>query len=257
MAKKYFPITWFFLWAAFGPASLSLADSLRADAPQPSLQPPVYHWVKSCNDDGLVCYWSKVENSPIIAFKGEGIVDAPIEKVASVIIDTTRGTEWIDSLVESKVVRSISPAEFIEYDHVGIPFPFDSIMSDRDFVSRVAVEADSSTRRITVRYLPTEDELAPLVKNHTRGIMACVFKLVPMSLPEETYVEAEVDCDPKGAIPPWIANFFQQGWPQTTFQALRKQVQKNNIQVLPLVEKLLQAPPVAPAAKPRHKRSSI
>ncbi len=205
-----------------------------------SVKQPNYHWQKSCNTEGLTIYWSKVEDSQVIAFKGEGIVDAPVEKVASIIIDTTRATEWIDSLVASKVVRNISPSEFIEYDHVGIPFPFDTVMSDRDFVSHVYLSSDPLTQRITVSYMPTEDDQAPVLKKYTRGTMICVFKMVPMSMPDETYVEAEIHCDPKGAIPKWLVNFFQEGWPQTTFETLRKQAQKLDIQVLPVVENLLQ-----------------
>ncbi|HUO57363.1 MAG TPA: START domain-containing protein [bacterium] len=212
-----------------------------------------FAWKKSCNTEGLTIYWSKVEGSQVIAFKGEGIVDAPIEKVASIIIDTTRGTEWIDSLVSSKVVRNVSPTEFIEYDHVGIAFPFDQLMSDRDFVSHVYLVSDPETKRVKVSYLPAEDELAPPVKKYTRGVMSCVFKMVPMSIGEETYVEAEIHCDPKGGVPKWVVNFFQQGWPQTTFENLRRQAKKTDIQTLPVVENLLQKHPVKLAKKPSKK----
>jgi len=201
---------------------------------------PVFKWQKSCTSNGLTLYWSKVEGSPVIAFRGEGIVEAPIEKVASIVIDTTRGTEWIDSLLESRVVHQISTAEFIEYDHMGTPF----IMANRDFVSDVTLTADPQTRRFTVHYASVEDPLAPPFKKYVRGKMICEFKMVPMSMPDETYVEAEIHCDPKGGVPKWIVNLFQQGWPQTTFESLRKQVQKPDIQILPVVEDLLMKPPV-------------
>jgi hypothetical protein len=219
-------------------------SSVPESSPAASLQEPVFHWNKSCNDNGLTIYWSKVEGSQVIAFRGEGIIDAPLEKVASIIIDTTRATEWVDSLVSSKVVRNVSPVEFIEYDHAGIPFPFTAVMSDRDFVSCVTVESDPKTRRLTVNYNPAEDSLAPPIKKCVRGVMTCVFKMVPMTLDDETYVEAEVHCDPKGGVPKWLVNFFQQGWPQTTFENLRRQVKKPNIEVLPVVESLLRKTPV-------------
>jgi hypothetical protein len=230
-----------FLWALPLHAE---PDPLSDSAPASVVQEGEFHWQKSCNTEGLTLYWSKVDGSKVIAFKGEGIVDEPIEKVATVIIDTTRGTEWIDSLLASKVVRAISKTEFIEYDHVGIPFPFDTIMSDRDFVSHVYLEADPKTKRMTVSYLPAEDDLAPVLKKYTRGRMTCVFKLVPMSMSDETYVEAEIHCDPKGNVPKWLVNFFQQGWPQTTFENLRKEVQKSDIMVLPVISDLLGNPEV-------------
>ncbi len=221
-----------------------VASSLGAATVPPSPSPTatislgssVVEWHKCSNDNGLTTYWSKVEGSQVIAFKGKGVVNVPIEKVASVIIDTTRGTEWISSLVESKVVRAISDTEFIEYDHVGIPFPFDSVISDRDFVSDVTLNYDKKTHWLTVSYKSTEDDAAPRLKKYTRGILDCVFKLAPMTMPGQTYVEATVFTDPKGNIPKWLVNFFQEGWPQDTFAGLRRQCAKNNIKTLPVVE---------------------
>ncbi len=212
-----------------------------------------YHWQKSCETNGITIYWSKVEGSQVIAFKGNGIVDEPLDKVASVIVDTTRGTEWIDSLVSSKVVRTLSPNEFIEYDHAGIPFPFDTVMSDRDFVSHVTVDYDPGTQRLTVSYLPAEDDLAPVLRKYTRGVMTCVFKMVPMSMPDQTYVEAEVHCNPKGGVPKWLVNFFQQGWPETTFENLRREVKKPDIKVVSLIADLMQKQPAKTAQNPKGK----
>jgi len=232
-----------FLSLSFIPA-LVLADPSSAVTPNPtvpvSLSSSVVQWNKCSNDNGLTTYWSKLEGSQVIAFRGEGIVNAPMEKVASIIIDTTRGAEWINSLVESKVIRPISNTEFIEYDHVGIPFPFDSVISDRDFVSDVTIRFDPKTQWMTVSYKPTTDPSTPKLKKYARGIVDCEFKIARMSIQGQTYVEARVFTDPKGNIPKWLVNFFQQGWPQDTFEGLRKQSQKNNIETLPVVSQLLE-----------------
>ena len=204
-----------------------------------SLSDSVVKWNQCSNDNGLTTYWANVQGSQVIAFRGEGIVDAPMEKVASIIIDTTRGAEWINSLVLSKVVRNISDTEFIEYDHVGIPFPFDQVISDRDFISDVNIHYDTRTGWMTVGYKPTMDPDAPPVKKYTRGIVDCEFKLVRMSLPDQTYVEARVFTDPKGSIPKWLVNFFQQGWPQDTFEGLKNQAKKTDIKTLPVVTELM------------------
>jgi hypothetical protein len=204
--------------------------------PAASLSSSVVQWNKCSNDNGLTTYWSKVEGNEVIAFKGKGLVNAPMEKVASVLIDPTRGTEWMNSLAGSKVVRTISEHEFIEYDHAGIPFPFDSIISDRDFVSDVTLKYDHKTGWFTVSYKPTEDEGAPKLKKYTRGVMDCEFRIAPMSIPGQTYVEATVFVDPKGGIPKWLVNFFQQGWPQDTFEGLRRQCAKKDVKVMPVIE---------------------
>ncbi len=220
------------------------AESSQIVTPIPtstvSLSNSVVQWNQCSDDNGLTTYWANVKGSQVIAFRGQGIVNAPMEKVASIIIDTTRGTEWINSLVLSKAVRNISDTEFIEYDHVGIPFPFDQVISDRDFVSDVNVKYDAKTGWMTVSYKPTTDSDAPLIKKYTRGIVDCEFKLVRMSMPDQTYVEARVFTDPKGSIAKWLVNFFQQGWPQDTFEGLRKQAAKKDIEILPLVAELME-----------------
>src|SRR5579871_4449108 len=126
--KLFYSILVFFAASTLGAAPAA------TPAPAISLNTSVVEWHKCSNDNGLTTYWSRIEGSQVIAFKGKGVVNAPMEKVASVILDPTRGTEWISDLVESKIVHPISGTEFIEYDHAGIPFPFDSVVSDRDFV---------------------------------------------------------------------------------------------------------------------------
>src|SRR5262245_45461719 len=71
-------------------------------------------WEKIDDDDGIAVFRREVPGSPIIAFKGEGVVNASILRVASVLVDTSRATEWIDSLTEAKTLKKISEDEYIE-----------------------------------------------------------------------------------------------------------------------------------------------
>jgi hypothetical protein len=207
---------------------------------------PKYTWHKCAVADGISVYWCKVAGNPVVAFRGEGIVDAPLDKVASVIADTSRGSEWVSNLVESRVLRSVSPGEFIEYDHMGIPFPFTAVVSDRDFVSQVRLESGSKGSPLVISYKSVEDPLAPVLGKYVRGnLMKCVFKLSPMTFPDQTYVEAEFHCDPKGSLSKWMVNFFQEKWPLVTFQNLRKEVKKQDIQVLPVIQAMLRAQPAS------------
>ena len=78
--------------------ALSLAPAAYADPPaNVPAQAPQPAWEKIGDDDGIAVYRREVPGSPIVAFKGEGIVDQSILRVASVIVDSSRATEWIDS----------------------------------------------------------------------------------------------------------------------------------------------------------------
>jgi hypothetical protein len=232
------------LWTVPGAVNPDTKKPSRSVA---SLNESDFQWVKSCNSDGILVSWSKVEGSEIIAFKGEGLVDVPLNQVASVILDTTRSPEWVDSLKEARVLNVVSPTEFVEYERIGTPI----LMAGRDFVTRVTVDYEAKDSRFSIHYQSAEDSLAPPGKKYVRGEIFCRFKLVPMTLSDETYVEAIFYCDPKGTVSKWFVNYFKQGWPLTTFGNLRKQLKKPGLQVLPVVANLMSQSKVvlAPGSK--------
>jgi hypothetical protein len=244
--KRFFILTAaaVILWTAPGAVNPGAKKSSRS---VDSLKESDFNWVKSCNSDGILVYWSKVEGSEIIAFKGEGLVDAPLDQVASVILDTTRSPEWVESLKEARVLNVVSPTEFIEYERIGTPV----LMAGRDFVNRVTLDYEAKVARFSIHYQSAEDSLAPPGKKYVRGEIFCRFKLVPMTLSEQTYVEAVFYCDPKGTVFKWFVNYFKQGWPLTTFGKLRKQLKKPGLQVLPMVTNLMNQPKVVLVPSPK------
>ena len=216
---------------------LVLVVSLGAphdSAAEPSA-PNAPTWTKIDDADGIAIYRREVPGSDAIAFKGEGVVAAPLVRVASVIFDTARATEWIDSLVEARVVRRISDTEYIEYDHFGTPF----VMKDRDFVTSNVLEYDAARQSITIRMRSTTDANAPPT-SYVRGeLISSTFVLTPTADGKATRVSGDVHCDPRGSVAKWIVNYFQKDWPRSTLKSLRTQVAKPNIVENPAIRKLV------------------
>jgi hypothetical protein len=201
-------------------------------------------WSKVADSDGITIYRREVPGSSVIAFKGEGVIPAPLVRTASVVFDTSRAPEWIDSLAEARVVRRISDMEYVEYDHFKTPF----VMKDRDFVTLNRMDFDPSRRAITIRIVSTSDPAAPLT-SYVRGeLVSSTFVLTPTADGKGTYVSGDVHCDPRGAIPKWIVNFFQKDWPLSTLKSLRTQVAKADISENPAIRRLVEQGAVAPAA---------
>jgi hypothetical protein len=198
-----------------------------------AVTPPNLSWEIVRESDGITVYRSKVEGTSVVAFKGEGRVDVALLKVAQVIIDPSRGTEWVDSLVESRKVREISELEFIEYDRFAMPF----IIKDRDFVSRVTVTPDPAAQDIRIEYVSVDDAMPPTKKNVRGNLVYSVFHLKPEG-DNATRVEAEILCDPKGSLPKWLVNLFQKSWPVKTLQALRKQAARPDVTPHPALARL-------------------
>ncbi len=185
--------------------------------------------------DGILIFEKEAGDSGLIEFRGNGIVEAPLPLVATVIFDTGRRREWIKGLAESRILRREGKDDYIEYDHIDMPIFF----SDRDFVSRVQIGFDPSVKELVFHYLPSDDPTAPH-SDYIRGEMLnMTFHLSSIDHERSTRVDAEFLCDPKGWIPKWLVNFFLKDWPKITFRNLRKEVLKSDISVDPRFSELL------------------
>ncbi|HMI88518.1 MAG TPA: START domain-containing protein [Polyangiaceae bacterium] len=230
---------------AAGSLALSLALCIsaglpaRADEPAPAANtaaapaaksaPAPVAWEKIGDSDGIGVYRREVPGSPLIAFKGEGYVNASIIRVASVLVDSDRAPEWVDSLTESKIIRQVNETETVHYDHIGTPF----VLKDRDFVSDCKLEFDPARKAITLKIHAINDPLAPPT-SYVRGeLIHSSFALTSVDHGSRTFVVAEIHADPKGSVAHWMVNLFQKKWPHNTLTRLRSQVAKADIQEHP------------------------
>ena len=207
--------------------ALALAGAAQADGPAKP------QWQQFDEEDGIRMFRRDVPGSDIVALRGEGFVAAPIGRVASVLVDRKRSTEWIDRLVKTKLLRQISETESIEWDHIKTPAP----LKDRDFVFKSVISTDPGQKRVSFNYYSVTDPLAPETDDYVRGTFkAGKFELTMAtrknpdgSITKGTIVNAEVEVDPRGSVPKFIVNMVQKSWPHTTLMALRKQVAKPDI----------------------------
>lgn len=179
--------------------------------------------------DGIKVYKREIPGSDVIAFRGEGVVNAPLSLVATIIFDTKRGPEWVEDLKESRVLRREDGMTFIEYDHIGTPI----ILKDRDFVARVTTAVDPVNRTLTIEYKSVDDPSAPRT-SYVRGNMehaTFILKAIGSGADQKTEMIGDIHCDPKGSVPKWIVNFFQKDWPVTTFRNLRRQAARKDIPI--------------------------
>src|SRR5712675_765788 len=144
-------------------ANAPAGQAAAAQAPA-APAPAAVAWEKIGDDDGVAVYRREVPGSPLVAFKGEGIVDASILRVASVLVDSSRATEWIDSLKEARILRQVSETETIHYDHVGTPI----VMKDRDFVSDCKLEFEPAQKVVSLKIHAVNDASAPTT-SYIRG----------------------------------------------------------------------------------------
>jgi len=185
--------------------------------------------------DGIEVLRKEVGDSTLVAFRGIGMVEAPLPLVATVIVDTDRRLEWIEGLFDSRIIRWGENDSFIEYDHIDMPI----FMSDRDFVSKITMSFDLSKKELIFHYQPADDTSAPRTSYIRGKLLDATFILSSIDDDKKTKVDASFLCDPKGSIPKWLVNFFLKDWPKKTFRNLRKEVLKPDISVDARFSKLL------------------
>lgn len=203
-------------------------------------------WELSDETDGIRVYKQEIPGSDVLAFKGEALIDQPLERVATVIFDTSRAPEWVVDLAQSRLVRWIDANNFIEYDHVRTP-PI--IMKDRDFVSRVQMTIDHAKGEMRFVYGSVEDGEVPET-GHVRGdLKNTTFTLTRAEGGKKTHLVGCILADPKGGVPKFLVNFFQKNWPVQMIQNLRRQAGREDVHVDKLIlAKLTPPAPPAPAA---------
>lgn len=185
-------------------------------------------WEKIDEEGGIKVFRKEVPGSPLVAFRGEGMISAPLEKLLWVLADNAHRTEWVDRLKKSVVLQTNGSYEYIVYQHFGLPFP----ISDRDYVYRGRASRDKNGV-VTLDIASVTHAKAPATVGVRANLIGSRYVLTPKGA-DKTYVVVEIHTDPKGAIPTWLVNLIQKSWPMKTLQGLRAQVAKSFVKRLEL-----------------------
>jgi len=195
---------------------------------------PTDGWEKIREEDGITVYRKEVEGSPLVAFRGEGEIAAPIARVAAVQMDLDHTHEWVERLKEAKMLEARSESEFLTYSHIGAP----PLVSDRDFVNQVKIDF-APPSRIKFNLQSVDDPKAPVTDYVHGKLIKSSFELTALA-PDRTRLVCEIHADPKGSLPKWVVNQFQKGWAFKTITQMRKQVQKPDVvERVPLIRGIL------------------
>jgi len=220
---------------AFGLALIAAIGAAVVCGAAGTADPP---WQKLDEADGISVYGREISGVSLLAMRGDGVVNAPLLRVASVLVDTTRSHEWVDSVAETRTLRKISDLEYVQWNHVKTPW----IVKDRDFVFTTKLSFAPATKQLSLDYHSVNDAAAPKT-SYIRGQFTYgKFLLTSIDGGKRTRVQAELLCDPKGSLAKWMVNMVQKDWPQATLRGLRRQVAKVDIVDNPkLAQALVQA----------------
>ncbi len=187
-------------------------------------------WQYQGEDSTGVKLWKKeIPGSPIVAFRGETIIEASIPRIAAVLGDSKRRTEWVADAKEARDLRADTPMDRVEYNRTGAPWP----VSERDFVYRVTVKVNRAQKAMHVHIRSVEEPSMPPRPGIVRGELINSAYWLNAIDESHTLVRVEILADPKGDLPKWVVNMVQKDWPKNTLIRMGRQVAKADIQENP------------------------
>jgi len=184
-------------------------------------------WETIDQEHGIEVFRKDVPGTPLHAFRGRGLIQAPMDKLIWVMGDNAHRTEWVDRLKKSVILEQEDSYSSIVYQHFGTP----ALVAERDFVYRARARSlPDGSARLDIASL--QHPKAPPTVGVRGELRDSSYLFVPQG-PGATVVDVVVLTDPKGSLPKWAVNLVQKSWPMNTLLALRQQVKKPFVRTMP------------------------
>lgn len=176
-------------------------------------------WQLAKDEDGVKVYLSSVPGSKYKAYRGVVDIKADVATINALQEDAKGSCKWIHACAEMRVLKS-EGADTWTYSKIDMPWP----VTGRDVVIHVTIEKTADGGMI--RHLKAEPDFIPEEKGEIRvPKLVGEWKLVPKAagVTEVTY---QVQTEPGGSIPSWLANSFVVDAPMNTLKGLRSTAEK-------------------------------
>ncbi len=195
-------------------------------------------WTLVSDSEGIKTYRKEVPDSEIFPLKGVAILNAPIEKVLTLMLDDDRATEWIDLLADIKLIKTYSDKQYTLLYEMDSPLPL--LVKKRDFLLESNFVYHNKEKKVTLSLHSVEDDSVPMQKSYVRGhIYKSEWNFIALKKEDKTLVILEYHVDPRGLIPKWIVRTFQKNWPHNTLKDLNHYLQDNEIETNKVLYRLI------------------
>jgi hypothetical protein len=176
-----------------------------------------YGWEQIAEEKGIRVY-QKDGDPPV--YKAEGVLDANLLELLAVMSDIKRRPDWIENLVECKVLEGDPETRAILYSHYRLPWP----ATDRDIVIESIVSKDIKAKQVNIVFRNTTHPDAPEY-SHLVRIPYTDGKILFKDIDRKTvFVDYEVSMASGGWLPNWMVRIFSRIAPTKTLRAMQKQI---------------------------------
>ena len=178
-------------------------------------------WQNVMSKDGIDVYTRLSPRSEFHEFKGETIIDVPMDACLGVLKDVSNQTRWMPDTKTAKLVRTIDDKSDVLYHVTAMPWP----LQDRDSVVRRDFLPAPGT--MIVNFRAVKDPQVPETKinlriNEITG--QWIFHAIDASHTSVTY---SMRCNPGGNIPSSVVNTMSKSLPYETLMGMKRMVKSN------------------------------
>ncbi len=169
--------------------------------------------------------WMRQEDGKTFrSFKVQAELEGSMEAVARLMLDFAGYDKWYWQVLESKLLKQVSPTEYVVYVVHRAP----AGLPERDVVLRgVVVPQTRSQKMLTLRIVADPDFLPvkpPRVRMPAQEITS---RFQPLDN-GKVLLETEGYVDPGGKVPLWAANFVQRSAPYAIVVAMQRRLQSGD-----------------------------
>lgn len=177
-------------------------------------------WEVINRDDGIIVSRKEAPERQLPVFRGETTFDASVYEILAILDDFDSHTRWMHSCEEACAITRHSPTRITSYYRTRAPWP----VSSRDVVIENEVTLIPARHEVLVTYRATTSSERPEVDGVVRmPRLRGYFRLRALSK-SRTWLRYEVDADPGGSLPKWVAAMASEDIPYNTLVNLRRRL---------------------------------
>lgn len=172
-------------------------------------------WTERHDKDGIQVWTADFEGSRYKQFKGQAVVDGPVDKVLAVVLDVEEYEAWFPNTPDARLLDHTGDV-LTYYVVTDLPWPITS----RDTVYRYQVSQADGGATLDVSVDPTgHPEQDGMVR-----VQASSGRWTFTAVDGGTQVTWQLHFEPNGSLPAWLANSAVVDTPAGMLKALRERV---------------------------------
>lgn len=176
-------------------------------------------WRVVASQDGVEVSQEDAAGRELPRFRGVGEVRADPDRIVAIIRDIEHQCEWMPDCSEARMVREEEQG-VVFYRRTDAPWP----VSDRDVVLRSTLRVVEPGKEIHIQFVSVDDPSVPPREGHVRMPRLSGSYTIRALGPGRSQVAIEVDADPGGSFPGWLAARTARDNPIRTIVGLRARV---------------------------------